>query len=78
MSVSPLQQVHQPDHQPNLTEDIAIYFHTNNLDADMTRVRELGGRILLERLDIINFGALGIFIDPMGNRVAFWQSAHPS
>jgi len=62
----------------NQAGDVLVYFHSDDLDADMARVKELGGRIVLERSDIEGYGALGIFLDPMGNRVAFWQSAHPS
>jgi len=62
----------------NQAGDVLVYFHSDDLDADMARVKELGGRIVLERQDIDGYGALGIFLDPMGNRVAFWQSTHPS
>ena len=54
--------------------DVLIYFHSDDLDADMARVSELGGRVILPRQDVPGFGALGMFLDPTGNRVAFWQS----
>ncbi len=57
--------------------DVLIYFHSDDLDADMARVSELGGQVILPRQDIPGFGALGMFLDPTGNRVAFWQSADP-
>ena len=57
--------------------DVILYFHSDDLDADMARVGELGGQVLLLRQDIPGFGSLGIFMDPTGNRVAFWQSANP-
>ena len=57
--------------------DVILYFHSDDLDADMARVGELGGTVLLPRQDIPGFGSLGIFMDPTGNRVAFWQSANP-
>ena len=55
--------------------DVLIYFHSDDLDADMARVSELGGQVILPRQDVEGFGALGIFLDPTGNRVAFWQRA---
>ena len=57
--------------------DVILYFHSDDLDADIARVGELGGEVLLPRQDIPGFGSLGIFKDPTGNRVAFWQSANP-
>ena len=40
----------------------------------MARVPELGGTVILPRQEVPGFGALGMFLDPTGNRVAFWQS----
>ena len=57
--------------------DVILYFHSDDLDADIARAGELGGEVILPRQDIPGFGALGIFKDPTGNRVAFWQSADP-
>lgn len=58
--------------------DVLLYFHSTDLDADMARVSELGGQVILPRQDIPGFGSLGIFLDPTGNRVAFWQDAPSS
>lgn len=55
--------------------DVILYFHSDDLDADMARVAELGGQVILPRQEVPGFGALGMFLDPTGNRVAFWQSA---
>lgn len=57
--------------------DVILYFDSDDLDADMARVAELGGTVILPRQEIPGFGALGMFLDPTGNRVAFWQSANP-
>ena len=57
--------------------DVLLYFHSDDLDADMARVPELGGTVILPRQDVPGFGALGMFLDPTGNRVAFWQSVSP-
>lgn len=54
--------------------DVLLYFDSDDLDADMARVPELGGTVILPRQDIPGFGSLGMFLDPTGNRVAFWQS----
>ncbi len=57
--------------------DVMLYFYSDDLDADMARVGELGGEVVLPRQEVPGFGAMGIFTDPTGNRVAFWQSANP-
>ena len=57
--------------------DVILYFHSDDLDADMARVAELGGQVILPRQEVPGFGALGMFRDPTGNRVAFWQSVNP-
>ena len=57
--------------------DVMLYFHSDDLDADMARVGELGGEVVLSRQEVPGFGAMGIFKDPTGNRVAFWQSVNP-
>lgn len=53
--------------------DVLLYFRSDDLDADMARVSELGGQVILPRQEVPGFGALGMFLDPTGNRVAFWQ-----
>lgn len=62
------------DNQPG---DVMLYFHSDDLDADIARAAELGAQIVLPRQDVPGFGSFGIFKDPTGNRVAFWQSANP-
>lgn len=57
--------------------DVLLYFDSDDLDADMARVGELGGEVVLPRQEVPGFGTLGIFKDPTGNRVAFWQSVNP-
>ena len=62
------------DMQPG---DVILYFQSDDLEADMARVSQLGGQVILPRQDIPGFGSLGLFKDPTGNRVAFWQNADP-
>jgi hypothetical protein len=57
--------------------DVILYFHSDDLDGDMARAAELGGKVILPRQEVPGFGALGMFLDPTGNRVAFWQSVDP-
>ena len=57
--------------------DVIVYFESDDLEADMARVAELGGQVLLPRQDVPGFGSLGMFMDPTGNRIAFWENADP-
>lgn len=53
------------------------YFHTDDLAKAMERVKKLGYRVVLERLDIIGFGAAGLFIDDMGDCIGLWEIDNP-
>jgi len=53
--------------------DVILYFQSDDIDADMARVPELGGTVILPRQEVPGLGVLGMFLDPTGNRVAFWQ-----
>lgn len=61
--------------ETNKPGDVILYFGSEDLDADLARVQELGGKIVLPRQEVEGFGAYGIFMDPTGNKVAFWQEA---
>jgi len=54
--------------------DVLVYLHSDDLEADMKRVEELGGKVIAPRMDIGTMGAFAIFSDPVGNKFAFWQS----
>lgn len=60
------------------TGDIPLYFESVDLDAEMTKVCNLGGKVILFGHDAGDFSSLGVFLDPMGTRMAFWQAMNPS
>ena len=55
--------------------DVLLYLHSDDIDADLKQAESLGATIITPRTEITGFGALGVFADPTGNQVAFWQSA---
>ena len=54
--------------------DVLIYLHSDDIEADVQRVRDLGGTVVAEKVEVPGNGALAIWLDPAGNRMAFWQS----
>ena len=42
---------------------------------DLKKVEELGGKVVMPEFPIGQWGAMAIFLDPTGNRVALWKDA---
>lgn len=49
------------------------YINTEDLDASTQKVKELGGQIIKERIDL-PMGSFVILADPQGAVIALWQS----
>jgi uncharacterized protein len=63
-----------PDGQTEIkVGDVIIYVYTEDLDADLARAVELGGKVLRARTDIPGMGWFAHFEDPTGNRVGLFQ-----
>ena len=54
--------------------DVIIYVNSDNIEADLKKVVELGGTVLREKEEIPNTGWFGIFKDPTGNTIALYTS----
>lgn len=63
-----------PVNAHNKPGDVLMYLHSDDIDADLKRVEALGGTIIAPRMDIGTMGALAVFADPIGNKLAFWQN----
>lgn len=50
------------------------YLSVTDLDATLGKVREQGGQVVSEAMDISDMGRMGLAIDPGGAGVGFWQS----
>ena len=52
---------------------VMAYIHTDDIDATLKRIQELGGKILRPKDDIPEMGQFAFFSDPSGNPLAVWQ-----
>jgi predicted enzyme related to lactoylglutathione lyase len=53
---------------------IRVYFNTDEIDATLDRVRELGGSVEEEKNPVPGMGWYAHVRDPEGNKFSFWQS----
>jgi uncharacterized protein len=53
--------------------DVIIYIASDDLEADLGRIEEKGGKTVLSKQEVPGFGHFAIFTDPTGNRVALWK-----
>ncbi len=52
--------------------EVLVYFGSQDVDADLRRVEELGGKVVVPKTEIPNTGFFGIFEDPAGNRIGLF------
>jgi predicted enzyme related to lactoylglutathione lyase len=57
--------------------DILIHVDSQDIEADLKRVVELGGKIVRPKSEIPGIGWWGEFKDPTGNRIALYTSKNP-
>jgi predicted enzyme related to lactoylglutathione lyase len=57
--------------------DVLIYVNSEDIEADLKRVAELGGTILQDKMEIPTIGWWGVFKDPTGNSIALYTSMNP-
>jgi predicted enzyme related to lactoylglutathione lyase len=53
---------------------VLVYIHSDDIDADLQRVQELGGTVVHPKMEIPNTGWFGLFKDPTGNVVGLYTS----
>lgn len=53
--------------------NVLVYVSTDDIEASLARVEELGGQTVVPRTDIPGIGFFAIFRDPTGNRVALYS-----
>ena len=49
------------------------YISVDDADKTAAAVGEAGGQVLMEPMDVMNFGRMAIFMDPTGAAIAVWQ-----
>jgi predicted enzyme related to lactoylglutathione lyase len=56
---------------------VLIYINSDDIEADLKKAIELGGKIVREKAEIPNTGWYGMFKDPTGNTIALYTSMNP-
>ena len=56
---------------------VLVYIDSDDIEADLKKVVELGGKVLQEKMEIPQTGWFGIFQDPTGNVLAIYKSMNP-
>lgn len=54
--------------------DTLIYVDSDDIEADLKKVVELGGKVIRHKMEIPEVGWWGVFLDPTGNQVALFTS----
>lgn len=53
--------------------DTLVYVGTDDIEATLAKVEQLGGRVIMGKTEIPNTGWLAIFEDPHGGRMALYK-----
>lgn len=63
--------IQQESYKPSETHGVLIYFASNNVQNELDRVENAGGKILRSKTQISpDIGYMGVFSDSEGNRIA--------
>jgi uncharacterized protein len=63
-----------PQQDPSDPPRWTTYFATDDADAAAARIREAGGTVLVEPMDVGPMGRMVIALDPQGNPFGLWQA----
>lgn len=66
-----------PVSEENPAGQVLVYIDSDDIEADLKKVAQLGGKILHEKMEIPQTGWFGIFQDPTGNVLALYTSMDP-
>jgi hypothetical protein len=53
---------------------VVVYIQSEDIDADLKRIEEKGGKTVMPCMEVKGWGWLAMFTDPSGNRLALWKS----
>jgi predicted enzyme related to lactoylglutathione lyase len=56
---------------------VIVYIHSDDIEADLRKVEELGGTVVTPKTEIPGTGWFGQFKDPTGNLLALYTSKNP-
>lgn len=57
---------------------VLVYIDSDDIEADLKKVEQLGGKVLHPKMEIPQTGWFGIFQDPTGNVLALYTSMNPN
>ena len=57
--------------------DVLIHVDSDDIEADLKRIKALGGTVLSEKTEIPTIGWFALFKDPTGNTLALYTSMNP-
>jgi len=60
--------------EENPAGQVIVYIHSDDIEADLKRVEQLGGKVIHPKAEIPQTGWYGIFQDPTGNVLALYTS----
>jgi predicted enzyme related to lactoylglutathione lyase len=63
------------DHNP--VGQVLVYIDSEDIEADLKKVEELGGTVITPKTEIPGTGWFGQFRDPTGNVLALYTSKNP-
>jgi len=67
-----------PKMQPGAPPNWMPYVATADADATARRVRELGGKVMADPFDVMDYGRMAVLTDPTGAVLSVWQArTHP-
>jgi len=61
----------------NPAGQVLVYFASDDIEADLKKVVQLGGKVIHPKAEIPQTGWYGIFQDPTGNVLALYTSMNP-
>ena len=62
----------------NPAGQVLVYIASDDIEADLKKVAQLGGKVLHPKVEIPGTGWYGVFQDPTGNVLAVYTSMNPA
>ena len=62
----------------NPAGQVLVYIASDDIEADLKKVEQLGGKVLHPKAEIPQTGWFGVFQDPTGNVLGLYTSMNPS
>ena len=63
-----------PVSEENPAGTVVVYVGTDDIDASLAKAESLGGKTLVPKSEIPNYGWFGLFRDPTGNMVGLYTA----